>query len=228
MKYILFIAVFCTGSLYSSAQSGVRIQTGINLSNVTRSNGSIDESNMLSSFHAGLIADFKLAPSVYLQPGLVYGGKGSKIQSGTPGTNGYYKQTFNPYYLEMPVNLVVKTPSTVAGRFFLGAGPYISIGIRGKTKTEGQTVLGTTYNVSSDLVFSNDDPGTFNEEEGAGFGVIKRFDYGANAVAGFEGKSMVLSVGYGFGLAKIPSGTNQSAGDDNKHRVISVNLGLKL
>jgi hypothetical protein len=228
MKYILLMTVLCTGSFYSSAQSGVRFQTGINISNVTRSNGSIDEANMLSSFHAGLVADFQVASSVYFQPGLIYGGKGSKIQSGTPGTNGYYKQTFNPYYIDMPVNLVVKTPSTGAGRFFIGAGPYISIGIRGKTKTEGQTVLGTTYNLSSDLVFSNDDPSTFNEEEGAGFGVIKRFDYGANAVAGFEGKSMVLSVGYGFGLAKISSGTNQSTGDDNKHRVISINLGLKL
>ena len=140
MKYILLMTVLCTGSLFSSAQSGVRFQTGINLSNITMSGGSTHEANMLSSFHAGLIADFELAPSVYLQPGLIYGGKGSKIQSGTPGTNGYVKQTFNPYYIDMPVNLVFKTPSTGAGRFFIGAGPYLSIGIRGKTKTEGQTL----------------------------------------------------------------------------------------
>ena len=215
-------------NLISSAQSGARIHIGVNFSNVTRSGGSVDESNRLSSFSAGLSGDFELASALFFQPGLIYSGKGAKIQSGNPGTNGYFRQTFNPYYIEMPLNLVIKTPSTDAGRFYVGAGPYVAIGIRGKTKTEGQTIAGTTYSISSDLVFSNDDPGTFEQEEGAGFGVIKRFDYGLNAVAGFEGKSMVLSAGYGYGLAKIPSGTNNSTGDDNKHRVISINLGFKL
>lgn len=228
MKYFVFILILISVSLNSSAQSGARIQIGVNLSNVTRSDGSIDESNMLSSFSAGLVGDIELAPTLYFQPALIYSGKGSKIQSGSPGTNGYYKQTFNPYYIDMPLNLVLKTPTSSSGRFFIGAGPYVAMGIRGKTKTEGQTIAGTTYSISSDLVFSNDDPGTFNQEEGAGFGVIKRFDYGLNAVAGFEGKSMVLSAGYGLGMAKIPSGTNSSTGDDNKHRVISINLGIKL
>jgi hypothetical protein len=227
MKYV-FLFFFWTGSLITSAQSGARLQIGVNFSNVTGAGGSFDESNLLSSFHAALVGDLQLAPSLYFQPGFIYTGKGSKIQSGTAGTNGYFKQTFNPYYIELPMNLVIKTPSTSGGRFFVGGGPYMAVGIRGKSKTEGQTLAGTTYSISSDLVFSNDDPGTLTEEEGSGFGVIKRFDYGINAVAGFEGKSMVLSAGYGWGLAKISSGTNNTSGDDNKHRVFNISLGLKL
>jgi hypothetical protein len=227
MKRILVFSCFAFSFLISNAQSGVRLQTGVNLSNVTKSGGSIDEANRLTSFHAGLIGDISLAPSLFFQPGIIYTGKGSKIQSGEPGTNGYYRQTFNPYYIEMPLNLVIKTPSASFGRLFFGAGPYLGVGIRGKAKTEGQTVLGAAYKIESDLDFSNDDPTTVNEEEGAGFGRVKRFDYGFNGVAGIEGKSMVLSVGYGLGLAKIPSGTNESTGDDNKHRVLSISLGIK-
>src|SRR5688572_16441069 len=117
MKYFVFILILISVSLNSSAQSGARIQIGVNLSNVTRSDGSIDESNMLSSFSAGLVGDIELAPTLYFQPALIYSGKGSKIQSGSPGTNGYYKQTFNPYYIDMPLNLVVKTPTSSSGRF---------------------------------------------------------------------------------------------------------------
>lgn len=228
MKRIIFSGMAIFAVLFASAQSSFTIQTGVNLANVTRSGGDIDEVNMLTSFRAGLIGDFSVAPNFYIQSGLVYTGKGSKIESGEPGTNGYYKQTFSPYYIELPFNLLVKTPASPVGRFFAGGGPYIAMGIRGKTKTEGQTVLGTTYSVESDLRFSNDDPVTFEEEEGSGFGIIKRFDYGLNAVAGLEGKNLVLSLGYGYGLAKIPSGSNQSAGDDNKHRVFSIGLGFKL
>ena len=227
MKYF-FLSILILTSLFSTAQSGARIQIGVNFSNVTRSGGSLDEANRLSAFSAGLIGDIELSPAVYLQPGLIYSGKGAKVQSGNEGENGYFKQSFNPYYIEMPLNLVFKTPASSGGRFFMGIGPYLAAGIRGKSKTEGQTLAGTTYELSSDLIFSNDDPGTLEEEEGSGFGVIKRFDYGLNALAGYEGKSMVLSAGYGLGMAKIPSGTNGSTGDDNKYRVLSLHLGIKL
>jgi len=38
----------------------------------------------------------------------------------------------------------------------------------------------------------------------------------------------VLSANYGLGLAKLQSGTNSGADNNNKHRVISVNVGFRL
>ncbi len=227
-KIILF---FLSSILFNSivkAQSGGRIHAGINLSNITvSSSGGVNDANMLTTFQAGVTGDFYLGGPLYLQPGILYTGKGSKVESGTPGTNGYFKQTFNPYYFEIPVNLIFKTPAIGAGRFFVGAGPYLAVGVRGKTSTEGQTLLGLTYDVESDIRFSDDDPATFDEEEGAGFGIMKRFDYGLNATAGFEGRSMVLGVGYGYGLAKLQSGSDNDADKKNKHRVLSFTLGFK-
>jgi hypothetical protein len=84
------------------------------------------------------------------------------------------------------------------------------------------------YSYTRDIKFSNDDPTTFNQEEGTGLGVIRRFDYGVNGTAGIEGKSLVLGVNYGLGMAKLQSGTNSSADNNNKNRVLSITLGLKL
>ena len=142
---------------------------------------------MLTSFQVGVIGDFHLGSIVYLQPGILYTGKGTKTQSGDPSSANYSKATSNPMYIEVPVNLVFKTPAVKNTRFFFGAGPYLGIGVAGKIKNEGK-VLGIAYNNERDIEFSNDDPTTLEYEEGAGFGIIKRFDYGLNGTAGIEGK----------------------------------------
>jgi hypothetical protein len=59
-------------------------------------------------------------------------------------------------------------------------------------------------------------------------GVLKRFDYGLNGVVGVEGKSLVLSAGYGLGLAKLQSGSNSSSDNNNKHRILNFTVGFKL
>jgi len=226
MRFFYFVAfVFTTA--FANAQSNARLQAGINLANVSvTDNGRVDDANMLTSFQIGVIGDVHLGSILYFQPGILYTGKGSKVQKGTEGTDGYFKQTFNPRYLEIPANILVKVPLGSASSFFVGAGPYLGIGIGGKVKTDGQT-LGLTYSTDKDIKFSNDDPTTLNQEEGAGFGIVKRFDYGLNGTVGIEGKSLVLSAGYGLGLAKLQSGSNSSQDNNNKNRVLSFALGFK-
>jgi hypothetical protein len=88
--------------------------------------------------------------------------------------------------------------------------------------------FGTAFSSENSIEWSNDDPSTFNYEEGSGYGIMKRFDYGLNGTAGLELTKAVLSVNYGFGLAKLQSGSNSSADDKNKHRVLSFTVGVKL
>lgn len=224
---ISFIAAafFLTASAHAQK---ARIQAGVNLANVSVTNdGRIDDANMLTSFQAGIIGDVHIASILYLQPGVLFTGKGSKIEIGRPNENLYIKQTSNPFYIEIPMNLVAKLPFNSESHFFFGAGPYGAIGIAGKAKTDKQ-VLGFASHYENSIVFSNDDPTTFNEEEGTGMGVMKRFDYGLNGVVGVEGSKITLSAGYGLGLAKLQSGSNSGEDNNNKHRVLSFTLGLKL
>lgn len=229
MKKQVLLALFATVSysaLYS--QSG-HVKAGINLANVSvNSNGRVDDANSLTSFQVGIVGDFDLAGDlITLQPGILFTGKGSKVQRGTSGQAGYFQQTFNPRYIEVPVNLVFKAPLGNSSRLFAGAGPYLAVGVGGKSKTEGTRAVLGNYSIEQDIRFSNDDPTTFNQEEGTGLNVVKRFDYGFNGTAGIEGKSIVLGVNYGLGLAKLQSGTNNNQDNNNKHRVLSFTLGFK-
>lgn len=230
IKRLALVSATMFSVFVGSAQTTGQIRAGVNLANVSVTpGGRVNTSNQLTSFQVGVLADVPISTNVlYFQPGLLFTGKGSKVESGTPGAAGYYKQTFNPLYIEVPANLVLKTPVGTSSRFFLGAGPYIAMGVAGKNKTEGNRILtAASYNFERNIVFSNDDPTTFNQEEGTGLGVIRRFDYGLNGTAGLEGRNLVLGVNYGLGLAKLQSGTYSGADNNNKHRVLSFTLGFK-
>jgi hypothetical protein len=126
----------------------------------------------------------------------------------------------------VPANFVFKLPLGQT-KLFAGAGPYLAVGVAGKNKAEGR-YLGFEFDNESDINFSDDDPTTLNYEEGAGLGLIRRFDYGLNGIAGIEFDKVLFSVNYGHGLAKLQSGSDNSSDDMNKHRVWSFSIGLKL
>lgn len=221
---IIVLSVLLSCYYYANSQV---LRAGVNLANISITNdGSVDENKMLTSFQIGIIGDVKIASVLYFQPGIVFTGKGSKTQSGQSTDATYYRATSNPYYIEIPANLVFKSPTGTV-KFFAGAGPYLGIGIAGKNKTDGK-LLGNSFHSEQNIEWSNDDPTTLNYEEGAGYGIMKRFDYGLNGTLGIEMEKSVFSFNYGYGLAKLQSGSESSADDKNKHRVLSLTIGIKL
>ena len=215
------ILLFSSFSIHAQVLKG-----GVNFANVSITNdGDIDEAKMLTSFQVGLGFNKRILPFLFFQPAILFTGKGSKTQSGETTDATYFRATSNPYYIEIPANFVLKSPGPI--RFFAGAGPYIAIGVAGHNKVDGK-FLGTSFHSENDIEWSDDDPSTLDYEEGAGYGIMKRFDYGLNGTAGIEMSHIVLAVNYGLGLAKLQSGSNSSADDKNKHRVLSFTVGIKL
>lgn len=227
MKTIL--TAFISILLFSQVASAQVVRAGVNFANISITNdGDIDRNNTLVNFQAGITGDIPLTSFLFFQPGLILTGKGSKTEQGNTSGNTWYRATSNPWYIELPASLIFKTPGGKGvPRFFAGAGPYLGIGIAGKNKVEGK-FLGASFSSEERIEWSNDDPSTLNYEEGAGYGIMKRFDYGVNGLAGLEFAKSVISVQYGLGLAKLQSGSNSSADDRNKHRVLSITLGIKL
>lgn len=228
-KRLVYLFVLGSISVTSFAQeSAAWLKGGVNFANVSyNSKGQVDDANLLTSFHIGIMGDITFAKVFSIQPGLFFTGKGSRLQSGNSSDATYYKATTNPYYIELPVNAVFKLPIDKESNFYFGAGPYIAVGIGGKRKIEGKT-LGLAFSDNEKIQYSNDDPTTFKQEEGAGLGVMRRFDYGLNGTAGFQLKGALIALNYGYGLAKLQSGTNSSDNDMNKHRVLSLSVGFKL
>jgi hypothetical protein len=226
---LAILSVFFVSAQEQKSKSSLIIKGGVNFANISiNDDGDVDDAKSLTSFQAGIVGDLYLAPILYLQPGIIFTGKGTKSQTGNEGDANWFKSTTHPYYIEVPVNLVLKTPGSGNDvRFFAGAGPYVAIGIAGNRKIEG-AVFGSSFESKDKITWSDDDPTTFDFEEGAGFGVLKRFDYGLNGTIGIETSNIVIGANYGLGLAKLQSGTNQEDGNNNKHRVISLTLGFKL
>jgi len=203
------------------------VKGGLNLSNITiNKDGGLDDGKGIASFQAGLQADLPIGPFFAIQPGVFFTGKGAKLESGNTSGNNWYRATTRPYYIEIPVNAVIKLPLGDQSSFFFGAGPYLGIGVGGKNRLEGET-LGASFSRSESIKFSDDDPFTSNEE-GAGYNILRRFDYGLNGTIGIEAAHAMFSVNYGLGLAKIQSGTSSSDDELNKYRVLSFTVGFKL
>ena len=138
MKKLLAIAL-CTGLFMNAKSQKIYVQGGVNLANISTSNsGATEKNNMLTTFNAGIMGRSNLAEPIALEAGLLLDGRGSKantyINSSTD--DNYVKTRFNPLYLEVPVNLIIRLPLQSKSNIFINAGPYIAMGIAGKSKVE--------------------------------------------------------------------------------------------
>jgi len=213
---------------HSSANpGGMYLKGGVNFSNISvNSDGSVNNSHTLTTFNVGFIGDIPLADFFSIQTGLYLNAKGAKTESyfGSDQSVNYYKVKFNPLYLELPANFVLKFPVDKTSRFYAGAGPYVAMGIGGKVKGE-QNIAGNVSTYEKNIQFNNDDP-TTGEQEDASVNKLRRFDYGVNFLAGVEVDRFLVGVNYGLGLAKIGS-TQDNNNDKNKYRIFSIDLGVR-
>lgn len=230
MKRISILLIAITAFLLQVKAQKLYVQGGLNLANITKTtDGRTEDNNILASFNVGFMGQLEVAPAFAIESGLLLTGRGSKAETYFNGGNDYVKSRFNPLYLEMPLNAVVKIPLGTPGNggIFFNAGPYAAIGIGGKSKRETR-FLGTNSSSTSSIEFSNDDPFT-SEQDDAAYDKLKRFDFGLNFGGGIEFKHIMFKVNYGLGLTKINSTeSNNNANDKNKYRTVSFSVGIPL
>jgi len=223
----LFLALLLTTTVAVSTKAQIYVQGGLNLANITKTNdGQTEKNNILPSFNAGILGRLELGPMFDLESGVLLTGRGSKAE--TYFSNGNYtKSKFNPLYIEVPLNAVVKIPLDKGSNIFFNAGPYAAIGIGGKSKTE--TKVGPLLSTSEKTIqFSNDDPFT-SQQDDAAYDKLKRFDFGLNFGGGVQFKHLILKANYGLGLAKINSTqSDNTVNDKNKYRTLSFSVGIPL
>lgn len=218
-------------ALFTGAKAQLYIQGGVNLANITKTtSGQTEKNNMLTTFNAGILDRFGLSKLVDLESGILFTGRGSKAETYyTSGntTDNYVKTKFNPYYVEVPLNLVVRVPVKGIHGLFFHAGPYAAIGVAGKSTTD-QKLIGISSHSENNIQFANDNPFTSRQED-ASYYKLKRFDFGLNAGGGFDLGKLLLKVNYGYGLTKINSTESNNVSDDkNKYRTLSFSVGIPI
>lgn len=226
MKKLLMGTVMLALCITANAQ--VYVQGGLNLANITKtSEGHTEKNNILPTFNAGIMGRFGLSKTVDLESGVLLTGQGSKAETYFNGGNDYIKSKFNPLYVQVPLNLVITAPLNKTSGLFFHAGPYIAIGVGGKSTTDSKFGPLTSSSNSS-IQFSNDDPFT-SQQEDAAYNKLKRFDYGINAGGGIQFQHLIIKANYGMGFSKINSTeSNNSANEKNKYRTLSFSVGIPL
>jgi hypothetical protein len=225
MTVMLLVLVAAMG-----AKAQVYVQGGLNLANITNTNsGQTEKNHELTTFNAGVMGRFGISNTFDLESGILFTGKGSKAETYYNDGNDYVKTKFNPLYLEVPLNAVIKIPLNTKAKsnVFFHAGPYIAIGVAGKSSGES-SIIGFKSSFSNPIKFSNDDPFTSRQDDAAYY-KLKRFDFGVNVGGGIDFGKFLLKANYGYGLAKINStqGDN-TVNDKNKFRTWSVSVGIPL
>ncbi|MEO7960617.1 MAG: porin family protein [Ginsengibacter sp.] len=228
MKTLMTLAIII--AIFPSVFSQTYIQGGLNLSNITSTtSGQTEKNNILTTFNAGILGRFDLSKTIDLESGLLVDGRGSKAESYfTNATDdNYVKSTFNPIYLEIPLNLVLRIPLEKNTNLFFHGGPYAAIGIAGNSKSESR-ILGVTSASKGPIKFSNDDPFTSKQDD-ASYDKLKRFDFGLNAGGGIDLGKVLVRVNYALGLTKINSTeSNNYVDDKNKYRTIRISMGFPI
>ena len=180
IKYII-LSLFAVAAINTKAQVNLGIYGGVNVSNISYNNGSIDDASArVAGYHAGLIVDLGLAKVISIQTGLNLSQRGGKELLSTG--NNTYSYAYRPMYIDIPVLLNIKIP--IGGlAIHLAAGPYFSYGVAGTREA--------TYNnvTISQKIDWND---------------IKRTDVGLRMQARvFLGTSFFVGAYYDQGLSNI-------------------------
>lgn len=203
MKRMLLLAcsaivISCTSLMAQSTTFGVR--GGVNFYNLNGkdSDGDKVDGKLRTGFNVGANVEIPVGIDFYVQPGLLFQMKGAKAKD--------FPTDISLSYLEIPVNFIYK-PELGSGRVILGFGPYAAYAVGGKFKLGSQ---------EEDIEFG-DQPGE-----------LKRFDAGANFLAGYEfSNKLSFQLNAGLGLLNI---ANRPDGDDEssvKNTGFGVSLGYR-
>lgn len=182
-----------------SSTTGARfgVKGGVNFTNLYVDN--VDDTNMLTSFNAGVFVELPITQGVAIVPELNYSRKGSEVQNTILTET--YKSKFKLSYLEMPVLLKLN----LVPNFNLHAGPYVAYLLNAKT----------------DVVDENGDRVESFEYDTDDF---NKLDFGLSAGLGFDFNNFGIGARYNYGLSEIDKDNNANGA---KNSAFNLYVALK-
>lgn len=180
---------------------GVKVSGGFAYQQIK--NKDILSTNSVKTFNIRGIAQMPIGKQYWLEGGLGYIGKGSEVSVDALTTTTLLN------YAELSVNALRKFRYTGLGVIYVGAGPYVSMGLNGKLDYE------TPGSDTKDKI-------KFGSEND-----VKRFDAGLNFCTGLEFRNRVtFNLGYSLGLNNIASVPQQNSGTSVvRNRQFLIGLG---
>ena len=211
----------------SKAQVSLGIEAGYTSSDLSLKGNYQEFANVgnttkpLKGWHVDLQVNIPLIrQTLYLQPVLRYTTKGACLESSgilNPDIYTPVGQKLKLDYFDLPVNLVYRPKLGRAGRFFIGAGPYIGHGLSGKYSFQTQFKGEVTDKNSQDVVFTSKEGSSPMEVR------LYPWDFGVNCLVGFEFRSLfTISANYSKGFQDI----DRNSSTTTKNQYWGLSLGF--
>jgi len=205
VQKILFLALMvfvCT--INSFAQLSYGVKAGLSLGWMTSLEAYGENKTPHIGYHAGGIFNYAINDKWAIEAAVELQNKGSISESKTIGST--VTATNNLMYIHIPINFQYQTT-----RFYVGAGPYIGIGLSGKFKMEG----GPT-NVNWDIKFGNSSTDH-----------VAPIDIGLNLGGGYLlSNGLRFGVVYGYGLTDTTPKDKQISGEGAvRHILLAISVG---
>jgi len=203
----LFLSVVCVlglGIMQTSAQGllgGIKVDA--NMSNFILSDMNGMKSKMGFGVTAGGYTKFEFGENFALQPEILLHFKNSKMEVKSTGN----ETDFQYFGVELPVYAVGQF-NLGSGKAFIGAGPYLGLGIDARYKAKGM-----------------DDVKLYKEYNGQK-SEMQRWDVGAGAMLGYElSNRMQVTATYKIGFIDALNANKDNASMLNQ--TISLGLGYR-
>ncbi|AWW30995.1 PorT family protein [Echinicola strongylocentroti] len=226
---LLFVSTMFFSSL-SNAQVQWGVRAGMNMANskFTQADGSVEETDPVVRMQIGLTLDVPVWNNIYLQPSLIYQGKGFKGMGIWPALaeeDSEFK--VNLSYLVMPIHVVFKPKLGSSGHLLVGAGPYIGYGLGGKWESESDLLYDDIMLAQrqGDVNFTKD--GSVGEMGAYNYG--EPWDYGIGFLLGYEFMERYsVQVNGDFGMADLQyKYGDYDTGQELKNLTFGVSFGYK-
>ena len=214
----LLTLAFCFAAFAQKQPLKIGVKAGLTFPKITSSNeaiaydgGGIRESKVNTSFYFGATVDIPLGGKAVFQPGFSIIGKGSKVSYQNNLLGGNSSGKINIIYFEVPANAIFNIP-VGKSNVFLGLGPYFAYALTG----------------SALYVVNNSDVVADGKKQNINFGSdkdFKRFDIGANVLAGYQ-LANGLNIHTGIGASALKISNSKDTYLKAKNLVYSIGLGF--
>ena len=202
ISMIALISLFC---LQSNAQT-FGLKAGLNLSNMLiKDNDENSDLNNIPGFHIGAIVDMPFNEFLSFESGLLFTTKGYKFEEEELFK---LKAETKLYYLDIPLTLKASHDLGNGLKMFGTAGPYVGIGLSGKTKATFEGVIMDDDNINW---------GSSDDDD------LKKLDWGLTFGGGVEINSIIIGISYDLGLSNISA--YQDYGSTIKNKVLKFSVG---
>lgn len=211
MRKIIIIICFAMATLASSAQSPISFhaKAGIGTSNFW---GKHSSSETRIAYKAGIGAEYALSRTWVVQSALEFVSIGGKDEIK------YGKADMNELYLQIPVMMAARLTLNKNYHISLSAGPYVAIGLGGKTSGERHDSTGSHH--SNDYRFKLDTFGSMLDNNMGN----QRFDTGIAMGLTFEYHRFVIGAETQVGFVTVNKQLNLMMNPDGYSEYLPRNF----